>query len=231
MSDRRITTLFMLTSLDGKISSGSTDIMDADRDFCRIDGVKEGLHQYYEIEQTTDLFSLNTGRTMAKIGVNTDRAPDKKTVASFVIVDSRPHLTRRGIKYICGWAKQLILITENKNHPIFTMEDMPDNAHVLLYDEIDFEKVFTDLKEKFGADRVTVQSGGTLNGAMLRRKVIDYVHIVIAPLLVGGKDVSTLADGEGIKTPEELFKLTPMTLLECNRLEDSYIEVKYTVNK
>ena len=46
--DRPITTLFMLESLDGKISSGSSDVLDADKDFCRIDGVKEGLHQYYE---------------------------------------------------------------------------------------------------------------------------------------------------------------------------------------
>ena len=49
--NRPITTLFMLESLDGKISSGSSDNLDADKDFCKIDGVKEGLHQYYELEQ------------------------------------------------------------------------------------------------------------------------------------------------------------------------------------
>lgn len=31
--DRPITTLFMLTSVDGKISTGSTDELDVDRDF------------------------------------------------------------------------------------------------------------------------------------------------------------------------------------------------------
>ena len=59
--DRPITTLFMLMSVDGKISTGSTDELDVDRDFPKIPGVKEGLHQYYEIEQTTDLWSFNTG--------------------------------------------------------------------------------------------------------------------------------------------------------------------------
>ena len=68
--NRPITTLFMLESLDGKISSGNNDSLDADKDFPKIDGVKEGLHQYYEIEQTTDYYSLNTGKVMAKIGVN-----------------------------------------------------------------------------------------------------------------------------------------------------------------
>ena len=52
--DRPITTLFMLMSVDGKISTGATDDLDIDKDFPKIAGVREGLHQYYEIEQTTD---------------------------------------------------------------------------------------------------------------------------------------------------------------------------------
>lgn len=55
-----ITTLFMLMSVDGKISTGAVDELDVDRDFPRINGVKEELYQYYEIEKTTDLWSLNS---------------------------------------------------------------------------------------------------------------------------------------------------------------------------
>ena len=68
--DRPITTLFMLTSVDGKISTGSTDELDVDRDFPKLSGVSEGLHQYYEIEQTTDLWSFNTGRVQANARKN-----------------------------------------------------------------------------------------------------------------------------------------------------------------
>ncbi len=65
--DRPETTLFLLMSVDGKITSGSSDELDPDKDWKRITGVKEGLHQYYGIEQTTDLWSLNTGRVIALI--------------------------------------------------------------------------------------------------------------------------------------------------------------------
>ena len=41
---RPITTLFMLMSVDGKISTGATDELDFDQDFPRIEGVREGLH-------------------------------------------------------------------------------------------------------------------------------------------------------------------------------------------
>ena len=37
------TTLFMLMSVDGKISTGDTDIMDVDKDFPTITGLREGL--------------------------------------------------------------------------------------------------------------------------------------------------------------------------------------------
>ena len=36
--DRPITTLFMLMSLDGKISPGASDALDVDKDFPKIDG-------------------------------------------------------------------------------------------------------------------------------------------------------------------------------------------------
>ena len=61
--------------------------------------------------------------------------------------------------------------------------------------------------------------------------MIDYVNIVIAPIIVGGKDVATLVDGESITDESELNKLMPLKLLECNKLEDSYIQLKYEVLK
>ena len=77
MKKRPVTTLFMLSSVDGKISTGNSDLLDVDSDYPAMDGVKEGLHQYYEIEQTTDLWSLNSGLVQAKLGVNQKEYPDK----------------------------------------------------------------------------------------------------------------------------------------------------------
>ena len=70
---------------------------------------------------------------------------------------------------------------------------------------------------KYNAERLTIQSGGNLNGLFLRYNLIDYVNIVIAPLLVGSKDVSTLIDGETINNLEELNKLKALELIECNQ--------------
>jgi len=228
--NRPITTLFMLESLDGKISSGASDNLDTDKDFPKINGVKEGLHQYYELEQETDLFSLNTGRVMAKIGVNDKKEYHNKIDAvTFVIIDNKPHLNENGIDYLCHWVGKVILVTTNKEHPAFNTRY--ENLDILLYDELDLNTLLEDLYSKYNAERLTIQSGGTLNGLFVRNKLIDYVNIVIAPILVGGRDVPTLVDGKSIKDETELNKLLPLELLECNKLENSYIELKYKVIK
>ncbi len=230
--NRPITTLFMLESLDGKISSGSSDNLDADKDFCRIDGVKEGLHQYYELEQETDVFSLNTGRVMAKIGVN-DRKEyhEKIDVVTFVIIDNKPHLNENGIDYLCHWVGKLLLVTTSKNHIAYSLKDKYDNLEILYYETLDLTQLLEDLYSKYNAENLTIQSGRTLNGMFVRNKLIDFVNIVIAPIIVGGKDVATLVDGESITNENELNKLMPLELMECNKLEDSYIQLKYKVKK
>ena len=221
--DRPVTTLFMLMSVDGKISPGASDALDVDQDFPCMEGVREGLHQYYEIEQTTDLWSLNTGRVQAKLGVNEKPMP-QKTPVSFVLIDNS-HLKEHGVRFFCDLSKQFVLITTNPDHPAFGVK--ADNLHIILQEELDLEKALVKLKEEYGCERITIQSGGTMNGLFLRNKLFDYVDIVVAPVLVGGRDTSTLVDGESITTREELNKLGVLKLIDCEKLKDSYIRLKY----
>ncbi len=225
MKNRPITTLFMLMSVDGKISPGASDALDVDKDFPNITGLKEGLSQYYEIEQTTDLWSFNSGRVQEKMGVNEKSFPEK-TPVSFVLLDNS-HLTEHGIRYFCARSKQFVLITTNKNHPAFRVKE--DNLHVLYQNTLSLEEALVELKEKFNCERITIQSGGTLNGMFLREKLFDYVDLVVAPVLIGGKNTSTLIDGRAVLHVNELDQLGVLSLDGCEILENSYIRLKYKV--
>ncbi len=223
--NRPVTTLFMLMSVDGKISTGASDELDFDKDFPGIEGVKEGLPQYYEIEQTTDLWSFNTGRVQAKMGVNEKPLPNKIPV-SFVVLDNT-HLNEHGIEYFCAKSKEFVLITSNKNHPAYNV--LADNLHIIYQDVLSLENALAELKEKYGCEKITIQSGGTINGMFLREKLFDYVDIVVAPVLIGGKDTSTLIDGSSITTEKELSKLGVLQLESCVVLNNSYIRIKYKI--
>lgn len=223
--DRPVTTLFMLMSVDGKISTGASDDLDVDKDFPRIAGVREGLHQYYEIEQTTDLWTLNSGRVQAKIGVNTKEMPNK-TPVSFAIIDNR-HLNGDGVRYLCALSKELVLITSNREHPAFSVEE--NNIHIIYQEKLSAKDALARLKSEYGCERLTIQTGGTLNGLFLREKLFDYVDIVVAPVLIGGKDTATLIDGRSLLSKQELSELGALKLRECVVLENSYLRLRYQV--
>ena len=222
---RPITTLFMLMSVDGKISTGATDALDVDRDFPEIIGVREGLHQYYELEQETDLWSFNTGRVQAKLGVNQRPMPEK-TPVSFVLLDNH-HLTENGVRYFCAKSKEFVLITTNSAHPAFGVKEA--NLHIFCQEPLSLPAALECLREEHGCERLTVQSGGTVNGLFLREKLIDYVDIVVAPVLVGGKDTPTLIDGRSLTDKSELPGLGVLKLIECSALRDSYVRLRYQV--
>ena len=224
---RPITTLFMLMSVDGKISTGESNNLDFDIDLPLIDGVKEGLHQYYEIEQTTDLWSFNSGRVQAKMGINHKSMPNK-TPVSFVLVDNE-HLNENGIKYFIALSKEFVLITNNPNHPAYKLK--ADNLHILFQEELNLEAALKHLKTNFNCERLTIQSGGTLNSLFLKAKLIDYIDIVVAPILVGGKRTPTIIDGESLLKRNQLNELSALKLIDCQILKDSYLRLRYEVIK
>ncbi|MBS3168655.1 dihydrofolate reductase family protein [Candidatus Woesearchaeota archaeon] len=221
------TTLFMISSLDGKISTGFNDQRDIDKDFPKIKGLKEGLKQYYELEQKTDLHSLNTGRVMAKIGVNSRKETPNKITVSFIIIDNKPHLNKQGVEYLTKWLKKLYIITTNKNHPAFNNKSK--NLEIIYYKEIDFKDLFDKLKQKYNINRLTIQSGGILNSILLRKGLIDYISLVIAPCLIGGSDTPSLIGGKSLISEEDLKHIKTLKLQSCKNLKNSYLHLKYKV--
>lgn len=213
--------------VDGKISTGSPDERDADKDIPNIPELSEGLHQYYKLEQETDLYSFNTGRVFEKIGVNEKKIFQNGVPVHFVLVDNKPHLTKVGIEYLIGKCCGVIIITNNKSHPALHIES--DNLHVISFTgEVDFNKVFTHLKE-LGVDKMTIQSGGTMNEILLRNGLIDKLQLVVAPALFGGKDTPTLIDGESLQTDDDLMEIKTLKLDDVTKLDNSYLLLEYTV--
>ena len=147
-------------------------------------------------------------------------------LVSFVVIDNQ-HLNEHGIRYFCALSKKFVLVTTNPDHPAFQLDQ--DNLHIIFQKELSLKDVLVKLKSEHGCERITIQTGGTLNGMFLREKLFDYLDIVVAPILIGGKDTSTLMDGKSLLSDSELSKLGVLKLKECTVLEDSYIRLRYQV--
>lgn len=223
-----IVTLFMLMSVDGKISTGASDERDFDRDFPMVPGVAEGLGQYYHLEQTTDSYSLNTGRVLSKVGWNQSKGDIDMLPVAFVVIDSQ-HLTERGIRNLLRRTQRLIVVTANPQHPASSIRD-PRLQVVKADGQIDFPQVFGELAA-LGVRNLTVQSGGRLNATLVRSGLVQYLSIVVAPVLVGGASTPTLLDGDPLSGDDDLALLRPLTLIEARPLDGSYLHLRYTVTR
>ncbi len=230
-SSRVETTLYLLVSVDGKITSGASDDLDPDKDWKRIRGVKEGLHQYYELEESIAINSLNTGRVMEKIGVNSrTEALPKDERLTFFIVDRKPHLNENGIWYLARRVGKLFIVTNNASHPAFALKSTCGNLEIIYYSpDIDLSDLLQKIKQGYGYEQLTIQSGGILNAALIRQGLIDHVVLIVAPLLVGGQATSSLVDGESLQTEQELINLKALKLVRCQVLQDSYLRLEYDV--
>lgn len=173
---------------------------------------------------------MNTGRVLAKVGVNEKINEPEKTPVSFVVIDNGCHLTDNGVLYLSKKLKQLFIVTTSKSHPAFKLQKENSNIEILFYeDNIIFVDLMERLRGNFNVEGLTIQSGGTLNAVLLRAGLVDRVLIVVAPALIGGKDTATLVDGESLHSQEDLSKIRTLKLIEAKPLKDSYLLLEYSV--
>jgi 2,5-diamino-6-(ribosylamino)-4(3H)-pyrimidinone 5'-phosphate reductase len=216
--------------LDGKITTGSTDNMDSDLDWKRIVGVKEGFPQYYKVEHSLGPNYLNSGRVLEKVGFNNKKEVPQKEPLNFVVVDRKPHLNKNGVDYLCKWLENLFIVTNNPKHPAFELKSKYSNLEIIFYEtQIDFADLLMKLRKKHKIDKLTIESGGTLNSLFFRLGLVDHVSVVVAPLIVGGEDTSSLVDGFSLTEQTQLHFLKALKLRDCKRLENSYVLLEYDV--
>ncbi len=222
-------TLFLMQSLDGKISTGDIDERDQEVDFPKIKGIKEGNYQYYEFLFKTERDALISGKVLAKIGVNSHEKVDDHKDVNLIIIDRKPHLTKNGMNYLINSFKSIYIVTNNKNHPAFVFKEIKELTIIYYPNAINIEDLFVKLKQDYKIEKLSIQSGGTLNALFLKKNLIDHVSLIIAPCLIGGKTTPTLIDGIAPKTEEDLFNIKALKLKKCEALKYSYIHVYYDV--
>ena len=72
-----------------------------------------------------------------------------------------------------------------------------------------------ELVQRAGAekiDSILLESGGTLNEALLKERLVDEVMAFVAPKIVGGKASRTPVEGDGVEMMADAIELTDTTM-------------------
>ena len=93
---------------------------------------------------------------------------------------------------------------------------------------VDLRVALEKLNAQFGTQKVRVDSGGILNGVLLREGLVDEVSVIISPSLVGGISPKTMFVAPDLESEEGVISLI---LVHIEKIRDRYVWLRYKVQK
>ncbi len=102
-------------------------------------------------------------------------------------------------RFLTHGPARILVFTTGRTDPAQIARLRAQGVEVFVMGErrVDLPDVMRSL-HKHGIGRVLVEGGGTLNAALLQAGLVDELFVYVAPLIFGGADAPTLADGTGL---------------------------------
>jgi 2,5-diamino-6-(ribosylamino)-4(3H)-pyrimidinone 5'-phosphate reductase len=185
-------------TLDGKMATkaGSSEISG-----------KEDLIRVHKLRKEVDAIM---------VGINTVIVDDPKlTVHKIqadindnplrVVVDSKAR-TPLSSRILNEDAHTIIVVSELAESE--RIEKLNDKAEIIVSGKkrVDL-KLLMETLFNMGIKTLMLEGGSTLNYSMLIEGLVSEIRVCIAPMVVGGKEAKTLADGEGVDYMKDAVKL------------------------
>jgi 2,5-diamino-6-(ribosylamino)-4(3H)-pyrimidinone 5'-phosphate reductase len=185
-------------TLDGKMATktGSSEISG-----------KEDLLRVHELRREVDAIMVGINTVMTddpKLTVHKIRA-DKKDNPIRVVVDSRAR-TPLFSRILNSDASTIIAVTDAASPE--RVEKLNEMAKVMVCgkNRVDLDLLMEKLAS-LGVKTLMLEGGSTLNYSMLIGGLVSEMRVCIAPMIAGGKDAKTLADGDGVDYMKDAVKL------------------------
>lgn len=151
--------------------------------------------------------------------VNQGRSPNPIKVGVVTVADVQPDSDF--IK--AGDSRKVIFTTsQTSNSQLERLRALNVEVFVDESQRVDLSKMMLTLK-RIGVDHLMVEGGGTINFELMRLGLVDELFIYVAPMIFGGANAPTLADGFGVPRERALdIKLTGV-----EQWDDGGIVLKY----
>ncbi len=95
-------------------------------------------------------------------------------------------------------------------------------------DHVDLCRALEELNARYGVEVVRVDSGGVLNGALLRAGLVNEVSLLINPYLVGGTTPRSIFVASDLDSEEGVI---PLKLTHVETVRENHLWLRYEVVK
>jgi 2,5-diamino-6-(ribosylamino)-4(3H)-pyrimidinone 5'-phosphate reductase len=156
-----------------------------------------------------------------------DFLPAEANCRWFAVVDGRGRIrwTHKGD----SGRRLLVIVSHATPAPYLAHLRSEDVPYLVAGDgPVDLGDALRTMKSRLGATCVVSEAGGGLNGALLRSGLVDELHLMLLPSLVGGLGTPTIFDG----VPLQLGQLpTRLRLLDARVTTDGIVSLHYEIDR
>ena len=155
-----------------------------------------------------------------------DFLPAEANCRWFAVVDGRGRIrwTYKG-----DADRRLLVIVSHATPAPYLAHLRSEDAPYLVAGDgpVDLGDALRAMKDQLGATCVVSEAGGGLNGALLRSGLVDELHLMLLPSLVGGLGTPTTFDGVPLQ-PGQLP--TRLRLLDARVTTDGIVSLHYEID-
>ena len=211
----------------------------------RITGFNADVELYYELASKWDIDAVLMGSNTILVGFEAEFGDKFEEDLDFIIKrernpeDPRPFLVVPDSKgRIRIWGELfkmpylrdiIVLCSESTPKEYLNFLDERNIDYIIVGEHhVDMKKALEKLNQQYGIKSIRVDSGGILNGILLRQGLADEIHVLIHPELVGDKIENSIFIEENKNSLKSTIKLK---LTHVDKLKKDIIWLKYKIIK
>ncbi|MGZ4856982.1 MAG: dihydrofolate reductase family protein [Methanobacteriaceae archaeon] len=209
----------------------------------RIIGLNADSNLYYELASKLDfdavLMDSNTLLTgfNAQLGelrgedevINYNQVDPEDQRPILVVPDSKGHIRIWNEVFKMPSVKDILVLCSRSTPQEYLdfLDEQLMKYMIVGYQQVDLETALDELNQQFDVKSVWVDSGGTLNGILLKQGLVDEVHVLLHPVLAVGSSSSSIYQTQDLNS-EGVIKLK---LQKINKLKEDIVWLQYEILK
>ena len=209
----------------------------------RINGFKADKNLYYQLasQWSLDAVLMGTDTLLRNFNIKSDELHESENfeVPEVDKNDSRPLLVvpdSRGRIHV--WSEVIrtglfrdILVLCSRSTPqeyLNFLDERFIKYMVIGYEKVNLGIALEEIYTQFGVKSLRVDSGGRLNGVLLRDDLVDEIYLLVHPAMVGGTSLNSIYIATDLTSTEGVLDLK---LLKMEKLKNDIILLHYRIMK